>query len=420
MKKEKLTIKNFGPIKSIDLDLGRITILIGEQASGKSTVAKVLAMCRFFSYIVNYQIDIKNQDQFNSNDQFLSGLRKWGIEGYLKEDSKIIYENWLYRFEFKNKLETEYETVVTDNDLKKQYHNPQTRIRPYDLKFKKLLDELKELKDDELGAISEDFFVFDHLTWTPNENFYRLNVKKVMDNPLYIPTERGIQSSSIGNDLLVSEALSDELSKLNRIVRGFNIEMEIEPLSLTYKNQNGLGLIKKDDDDKYYTLHTGASGFQSTIPLVLAMKFYNKFDTRKRTFIIEEPEQNLFPKAQKSLMEFLINCINQNGHSLLITTHSPYNLTALENLMYAFKLGNSLNGKYEDFVGKIIEKKFWIDPKNVNVYSLEKEGQRDLMNREETLIDKEYIDSVSKVINDDFDRLLEIELVIEKDGEDGM
>ena len=121
MKKEKLTIKNFGPIKSIDLDLGRITILIGEQASGKSTVAKVLAMCRFFSYIVNYQIDIKNQDQFNSNDQFLSGLRKWGIEGYLKEDSKIIYENWLYRFEFKNKLETEYETVVTDNDLKKQY-----------------------------------------------------------------------------------------------------------------------------------------------------------------------------------------------------------------------------------------------------------------------------------------------------------
>ena len=52
--KEKLIIKNFGPIKSVDLDLGKITVLIGDQATGKSTVAKVLSICRYFSYIVDY------------------------------------------------------------------------------------------------------------------------------------------------------------------------------------------------------------------------------------------------------------------------------------------------------------------------------------------------------------------------------
>ena len=44
--REKLIIKNFGPIKSVDLDLGKITVLIGEQATGKSTIAKVLSICR--------------------------------------------------------------------------------------------------------------------------------------------------------------------------------------------------------------------------------------------------------------------------------------------------------------------------------------------------------------------------------------
>ena len=53
MEKERLVIMNFGPIKSVDLKLGKMTILIGEQATGKSTIAKVLSVCRYFSYIVN-------------------------------------------------------------------------------------------------------------------------------------------------------------------------------------------------------------------------------------------------------------------------------------------------------------------------------------------------------------------------------
>ena len=79
---ERLVIENFGPIKSIDLNLGKMTILIGEQATGKSTVAKVLAVCRYFSYII---------ERFENNDSYFSiGLENWGISEYIK-NSVIKY-----------------------------------------------------------------------------------------------------------------------------------------------------------------------------------------------------------------------------------------------------------------------------------------------------------------------------------------
>lgn len=37
-----LTIKNFGPIKNFHAPIARLNVLIGPQASGKSTVAKLL------------------------------------------------------------------------------------------------------------------------------------------------------------------------------------------------------------------------------------------------------------------------------------------------------------------------------------------------------------------------------------------
>ncbi len=46
MKPEKLIVKNFGPIKSAEIDLGRVTVFIGEQASGKSILAKLVAIAK--------------------------------------------------------------------------------------------------------------------------------------------------------------------------------------------------------------------------------------------------------------------------------------------------------------------------------------------------------------------------------------
>ena len=44
--KEKLVVRNFGPITNLDIEIRPLTLFIGTQGSGKSTVAKLLTICR--------------------------------------------------------------------------------------------------------------------------------------------------------------------------------------------------------------------------------------------------------------------------------------------------------------------------------------------------------------------------------------
>ena len=44
--KSILHVKNFGPIKDAKLDLRNVNVLIGPQASGKSTLAKLFTICK--------------------------------------------------------------------------------------------------------------------------------------------------------------------------------------------------------------------------------------------------------------------------------------------------------------------------------------------------------------------------------------
>ena len=42
----RLIIRNIGPIKDVDIELNKVNVFIGEQSSGKSTIAKFVS---FFS-----------------------------------------------------------------------------------------------------------------------------------------------------------------------------------------------------------------------------------------------------------------------------------------------------------------------------------------------------------------------------------
>lgn len=383
--KERLVIKNFGPIKSVDLELGKMTILIGEQATGKSTIAKVLAMCRYFSYIVS-------PNDNNSGQNFYKGLNDWDLENYLNNDTLIIYKNEDYKFEF------EYFSNKIDNEI--ESFRGGSRLSPKSTRFSELYNDYKSLYNE----VEKEFEIFADF-WEPNENFYRLNVKKVMDNPLFLPVERILQAISFNKDLLISEAIQDELRKLNRITRAYNKEVDIQPLSLKFKNENGLSYVKKKNDSKFHLLHSGASGYQSAVPIVLAIKYYTEIEKRKRTFIIEEPEINLFPNTQKKLFEFLVENININGHKFLIPTHSPYFLSAANDLLLAFKKGQKFPNEVIDLK---IPKNYWLNPDDLSVYELKNGTAKSIINQDLKLISDNIIDDVSDEMNDQFDRILDI------------
>lgn len=393
---EKLIIRNFGPIKDIELELKKFNVIIGENATGKSTVAKVLAVCKYFSYIKG-----TNVIEAQNRSCFLRGLVSWGLEEFLKDDSYIYYECKDYSIEVKN-----------ENIEKNKY--PLTTfiptLKPLSKEFKSLLNELDKIMPSQENPDST------RLMWTAPTSFFQNDVAAVLDNPFYLPTERGLQSifslgkSSIQN---ISDSLFNQFANLDLIAKNFKNETIIEPLRISYKNIDGRGYIKKDNEEKFYSLYNGASGYQSGIPVVLVIKYYNDLRKKKKTFLIEEPELNLFPSAQKELINYLIQDGINNGNTFLLTTHSPYILTSLNNLMYAFEIGQ----KEPEEANKIINKNYWINPKEVSAYRLLSDGtsgktSKNIISSDEdgTLIRAEEIDEVSTQLNKEFDKLISLEI----------
>ena len=43
---EKIIVRNFGPINELNIEIKRFTVFIGTQGSGKSTISKLLTICR--------------------------------------------------------------------------------------------------------------------------------------------------------------------------------------------------------------------------------------------------------------------------------------------------------------------------------------------------------------------------------------
>ena len=398
--KEKLIIKNFGPIKDVELDLGRFNVLIGENATGKSTVAKVLAVCRYFSYI--------RESRGVLDYPFELGLESWGLNGHIQDNkSYFSYENIDYHFTAQHFVEDDFDgqTGEIDGEISRF----KTTLKSKSSRFSNLLNELNRITPPvqmEYGFVTLDSPILP-------ASFFQNDVGSVMNNPFYAPTQRGLQSifslgkSSIQN---LSDALFNQLAKLDSIARFFKNETSIEPLDIVYKNVNGHGFIRKKNDDNFYSLFNAASGYQSTIPIVLLAKYYSEIKKKPKTFIIEEPELNLFPSAQNKLMQFLVDKTMNYGNSLLLTTHSPYILTAVNNLLYAFKIG--LN--HEEEINKIIDKKYWLDPDNVSAYMLLPNGKCVSILDKEGLIKTEKIDSVSGDLNKEFNEMFDIELAIEK------
>ena len=121
--------------------------------------------------------------------------------------------------------------------------------------------------------------------------------------------------------------------------------------------------------------------------------------------IIEEPEQNLFPKAQKETVEYIIEQISDEN-SLFMMTHSPYVLSTLNILMMAHKAGN-LDEKSKKEVIKLFNENQWINPSDFSAYYLENGVARDIKGRT-GLISENDIDETSNDIQDEFEELLAI------------
>lgn len=364
---EILTIKKFGPIEEMTLEFRVINIFIGDQGTGKSTVAKVLSLVKELCDLV---LEDESKESFKYKEHvFREQLEIHGLSNYLKKDSFIEFND--SKSYFKYSEETIH--IKHGNEKRKTKH---TRIGEFIPSYREAAILLK----DSLNAIAA--------------------VGAPLPKMFYYFGQRVINAKKAKQTYDYNEVLD--------VSYEFNKDRDVIIM------KNGKRIMIED----------ASSAIQSGIPLLLAFdhevesmhptsgRIYHK--ANRPYIIIEEPELNFFPATQKKIMEYFISKIKYDIRGikdyfcgLVITTHSPYILTSLNNMIYAYEVGQ----KYPTGTKEILEDKYWMNPDDVAAYLLKDGICEDIFDREEKLIKAEKIDAISGLLNEQFDDLLHLDLV---------
>lgn len=147
-------------------------------------------------------------------------------------------------------------------------------------------------------------------------------------------------------------------------------------------------------------IENASSGQQESLPLLMALYSMKS----NSTLIIEEPEAHLYPSAQADMIKLLGLSFNkaQKKSRIIITTHSPYILMSINNLIQASNVNEAeklTTSAYEWYKGAI-------SPFSIHAYLLKDSKIKNLIDNETGLINAEEIDEISSCLSNDFMELI--------------
>lgn len=326
-------IQNVGPLKDTgEIPIQRVTLILGPQGAGKSTLMKILCYCRWVEKVI-----IRDPDQlkwYKTYKHFYKSLREFYRlpKEFFSPQSSIIYRGDVITISWTGKG-NQNAVITVGKASNKLQHNPK-------------------------------------LAFVPAER----NLVSAVQN-----IDRSYRSSS-------SDVLFNFIFELEEAKRGYTKENKL-PLSIMpelfyYTNQEKENLIWYEAESRTIDAFYVASGIQSAFPLdVISSYLHDVIGTRlslsasqillrmmslvsagkkvpedietrlekmerelqysSMQLYIEEPEQNLFPEAQRNLMLRLLQTMSwvkekekeiwehPYASSLVFTTHSPYLLSVL-------------------------------------------------------------------------------------------
>ena len=326
--KESIHIQNFGPLRDVRIDdIKPLTVLIGDSASGKSALMKVIAMMRYIYKKVNIRAYLKNSH-------------------ISKTPFRVRFDSLLHDG-MKEMLTPKTEIEYTITCLGK---------RVYEITYKEKLNANIGVENTDLVFFKEAF---------------------VAETRSLVPMwyTRG---ASIRGDLgfLFHETFNDFFQAVDRIKeQPLNyIDMKMQVVKGPWRKE--LFVVPNDGHHKPIKLHHASSGIQTSAPLMTIMRYFarefsfsaafrrsvldtltddnitkfrpevNPEDLKKFVHLhIEEPELSLDPQTQCLFINDLIREAfyrkdnkrpdDRRQLGLMFATHSPYILNHLNVLLKA-------------------------------------------------------------------------------------
>lgn len=394
-----IIIRNFGAIKehSSPIEIKKVTFFIGNQGSGKSTVAKLIAT---FMWIEKALVrGDYNKKWFRRKNRFKNTFLPYHrIENYLKENTFIRYEGEAYIITYENKL------LQLEEKKNNDYSLPQIMYVPSERNFIAYVKSPKELKLSS-EALKEFLTEFD-------------NSKEIVKN-LELPINKAALDYDKLNETLNLKG-EDYKIKLTEASSGFQSFAPIYMVSNYLVN-----MIKKDSGIKVSMSGEEINRFRKEIEQLYKDKHLSdeqkriaisvlpqKFNKTSFINIVEEPEQNLFPTSQRDMLYSLLKINNEiAANKLIITTHSPYLVNYVSVAVEAGKLKQGATAGKEEQLNAIVPISSAINTDDLVIYQLnEKEGSVKLLDNYDGIpSDENFLNNEIGRTNELFADLLDLQ-----------
>ena len=328
----RLRGKNIGPFESFDIMIPSVTLIAGENGTGKSTISKSLYMLLNANRSIEALIDKEKRD-LNRKFPFINQ----------NISSKLLEKNILFqplnlqeavaRFQsLETKQFDEFDSELRNTIIKRLISAEfSSQVLRNGTKEGSISAEADSLHSS-IDISSEDYkFVFDisadsSVLYFDTVGFIEQAYKRNQSplnhqNGTYQQLQKAIENIKSNQESLFSELDRNKMiktfgDKLHDIIRG-RFDYDPDDKSYYYESQG----IK-------YSLDNVASGVKAFSALDLFIKYGVIRDDS--TIILDEPETNLHPLWQVRFAELLVSLSENTGIRVVVNSHSPFFIEALE------------------------------------------------------------------------------------------
>jgi AAA15 family ATPase/GTPase len=420
---EQIEINGFLTIDHAKFEIKKINILIGAQAQGKSVIAKLVYFFKnYFSEIFIESIkkfETKRDIEKKCLIQFEKIFPRYS---WANQEFSIFYKNGDYHISIiRTNIDNKY---VFKLNYCKELTDFHKRIKN---RYKSILDYnnawIEQENEKMMPVTRKDAFFYEKIFEEINNSAFN----SILNDPIFIPEGRSFFTnlqrnifSFLANDIDINPFIKEfghyyeqskrfyEMNKINFIRRHDESNETINKIDKLVSDIVVGEYIYEDEQDwilnkgKRTNLANASSGQQESLPMLLILKIQSPM--RKdytTTFFIEEPEAHLFPTSQKQIISLIATIYNAFEHSFFITTHSPYILTAINNLVAGQDAYDKANGDKDKLkrLEKFLPKDELIRLEDVSAYTLNKGKLESIIDMENRLIGANLLDAVS----DEFD-----------------
>lgn len=387
----KLNIKNFAKIKEADIVIDGITVIAGENNTGKSTIGKVL----FSLFNALSDIDEKISDERLKEIEVTNQRIIWS---YVSSVGVSRSSAWRAAINCAKSIKDQIQNRWNEKEIDLQEIIRQILARlngelkiPTDFDWTELIGEVYENTKEVLN-LSEDVIIREFISRYFNQVFHsqiqsvsdKINsdaslILDIKGKKEWIQFEKNYCKKFMGELDIVHKAIYidnpfviDELSKFNdldvmnetlknllyRSYNESNMDGIIESVRVKEKladifemlQQVVDGEILLDQNEEFYlkgnndeiiSVHNLSTGMKSFI--ILKMLLEKGCLKNKDVVVLDEPEIHLHPQWQIAYAELIVLLKKQFDLSVVVTTHSPYFVDAINLFSCKYETDSKVN-----------------------------------------------------------------------------